>query len=507
MQRDLKRLGTTHFDLLVVGGGIYGASLAREASLREISTALVEKGDFGSATSANSLKIIHGGLRYLQYGDLKRVRSSVWARRELLRIAPHLVRPLKCVVPTYGHGVRGREALALALMANDLVSWDRNRGLDPDRRIPCGRIISRRQCLKLLPGIEVRNLTGGAVWYDAFAHDTERLTLAFVLAADLLGACAANYVRAESLLIEGDTVKGIHAFDLEKKNGFEIRAQVVVNAAGFWAGRLLTSSDGSGAIYQNWARALNLVLKRPLFKEYAAGFAGTGEFKDRDALVQKGTRFFFCVPWRDGSIIGTTYEVHEGSAAISSVTVTDIQKMLDEFNLAYPPADLSLDDVSHYHIGLVPLEGDELSNDGDVRVAKKNLFCDHRTISGLKGLITVQGVKYTNAVEMSRRVVDRVQIKLHRSVGRSREINYLPEAEVIKQEYDLRTCVVHAMENEMALHLRDVIFRRIGFGAVGYPEGEIVARCADIMAAALNWTAGRRQSEIEGLRTELKIIK
>jgi glycerol-3-phosphate dehydrogenase len=132
MTRDLPALASRSFDLVVVGGGIYGICAAREAALRGLAVCLLERGDFVGETSSNSLRIIHGGLRYLQHGDLRRMRESIGERRRLQRLAPALVRPLPCVMPTYGHGLMGKEALAVALAVNDLVGFDRNAGVAPE---------------------------------------------------------------------------------------------------------------------------------------------------------------------------------------------------------------------------------------------------------------------------------------------------------------------------------------------------------------------------------------
>ena len=172
MDRDLTQLANHKYDLIIIGGGIYGACVAWDATLRGLSVALVEKADFGHATSANSLKTIHGGLRYLQQLDIKRMRESIRERRTLMRIAPHLVHPLPCLMPTYGHLTKGRAVMALALKVNDLVSFDRNRLEDPQKHLPKGRVISRQECLQLLPNIVREGLTGGAVWHDAQVYNS-----------------------------------------------------------------------------------------------------------------------------------------------------------------------------------------------------------------------------------------------------------------------------------------------------------------------------------------------
>jgi glycerol-3-phosphate dehydrogenase len=201
MKRELARLADTTFDVVVVGGGIYGAAIAREASLRGLAVALVEKGDFASATSSNSHKIVHGGLRYLQHGDLFRVRASIRERSALLRIAPHLVRVQSFLMPTYGHGLRGREALVAALSLNELLSFDRNRGLDRSRQIPPARMLSATECSRLAPGIPREGLTGGALWYDGLMIDSERMVLAFLMSAAEKGAALANYAAATATLV------------------------------------------------------------------------------------------------------------------------------------------------------------------------------------------------------------------------------------------------------------------------------------------------------------------
>src|SRR5918994_1936819 len=131
MQRDLKQLEADTYDVLIIGGGIYGVWVAWDAALRGLSVALLEKGDFGHATSSNSLRIIHGGLRYLQHGDIRRMRQSIYERKVLMRVASYLVHPLPFLIPTYGHAMRGKGVLSLALLLNDLIGFDRNRLEDP----------------------------------------------------------------------------------------------------------------------------------------------------------------------------------------------------------------------------------------------------------------------------------------------------------------------------------------------------------------------------------------
>ena len=232
MRRDIPRLADTSFDLLVVGAGIFGACAAWDASLRGLSVAVVDQDDFGAATSANSLRIVHGGLRYLARGDFQRMRESIKERSTLLRIAPGLVQPLAVLVPTYGRGAQSRTAYGAALRVNDLISRGRNRGLDLAAQIPGGRLVSRDECLASFRWFPRQGLTGGAVWYDAQLKHPERLTLSFLKSAASLGAQPVNYLRVDRLLARSGVVRGARVTDRLTGAELDVRARAVLVAAG-----------------------------------------------------------------------------------------------------------------------------------------------------------------------------------------------------------------------------------------------------------------------------------
>ena len=273
MQRKIQALANTTFDLLVLGGGIQGACVAWEATLRGLSVALIDQSDFGAATSANSLKIIHGGLRYLQTADFNRMRQSIRERQILMRIAPHLVHPLPVLVPTYGHGLKGREAMMVALKLNDWISCDRNQGLnDPHKHIPPGQVISRQSCLQQVPGIAKQGLTGAVTFHDAQVYNSERLTLSFIKSAAQQGATVANYVKAIGFLQTGDQIQGVTAQDGPTGAPLDIRAKAVINTSGPWLNQVLGLLPMAHPD-QRFAKAINLVLRRPLLETpYAIAF-------------------------------------------------------------------------------------------------------------------------------------------------------------------------------------------------------------------------------------------
>ena len=271
---------------------------------RGFKTALIEQGDFGQATSANSLKIIHGGLRYLQQADFKRMRQSIKARRMFMQMAPHLVHPQPFLIPIYGHGMRGKEAMAAGLAVNDLLSWDRNRSLAPDNLIPNGKVISREECLAILPHIKRKGLTGGAVWYDGLAANTERLTLEFILSASEMGAAVANYVRATSLVVEGGAIQGVQAEDRISRIPLTIRSQWVVNAAGPWLSSLLRDSPNAGPLPVHWTKGINLIIDRPMFSGYGVGLGEDQVQRPRERPKRKGSVSSFLFPGKGGPWLG-----------------------------------------------------------------------------------------------------------------------------------------------------------------------------------------------------------
>ena len=245
MRRNLSALMDKEYDLIVIGGGAFGACTAWDAALRGLSVALVERGDFCHATSANCFKIVHGGIRYLQHGDLVRLRQSSRERNILLRIAPHLVEPLPIVLPTYGHGMQGKELLNIALKGYDFLTFDRNRGIgDPDRRIPNGRVLTRDETLQLFPDLDRNGLTGAGIIYDGHMYSPPRLTLGVLKSAEEAGAVLVNYVEATEFIQTEKGICGIKARDMLSQQMFEARAKMVVNAAGPWAEELLKRSIG-----------------------------------------------------------------------------------------------------------------------------------------------------------------------------------------------------------------------------------------------------------------------
>jgi glycerol-3-phosphate dehydrogenase len=473
VKRDLAALADREHDLLVVGGGIHGAAAAWDAAQRGLTVALVEAGDFGSGTSWNSMKTIHGGLRHLQRADLRSLRESVRERAALLRIAPELVRPLPFLLPLYGHGLHGREAMAAGLLAAELLSAGRNDGLPPSHRIPRSRVLSPQEVRQRVPDLDPKGLTGGAWWTDAQVDSSERLLVAFLHAAADAGAAMANRVEVTALRRKDARVAGALVRDREGRGTLEVRSRMVLNAAGPWS-EAVAASAGIAKRPDPWLRAVNLVLRRRLVDVHALGGRGDG-------------RHLFLVPWHDRSIVGTGYEAAESPTADGG-----IEAFLAEARRAYPWAGLERGDVALVHRGVVPGHG------GPAGLFTRGRVVDHESEDGLPGLVSVRSVKYTTARGSAEAAVDLVLRRLVRRAAPCRTAaTALPRARPLGGTLAERARI--AARDEMALHLTDAVLRRLDLGTAGAPAPEDVDTVARAMGAALGWDAARIEREKAGL--------
>ncbi|HXG89008.1 MAG TPA: glycerol-3-phosphate dehydrogenase/oxidase [Vicinamibacterales bacterium] len=536
MVRDLRRLADTRFDVVVIGAGFYGALAAWDATLRGLSVALIDKNDFGAATSFNNLKTLHGGLRSLQSLNFPQMRLFIRERRALARVARHLVRPLPFVVPTYRHPQRAASLLRVALLINDLVARDRHQGLDdPSLDLPAGAIVSREECLRLNPVIDQKGVTGGAVWHDYQMDNTDRMTLSFVLSAADAGAAAANYVTAVQLLRDGSRVNGVRVTDALTGSEFDIRAQTVINATGPWATSFLESNEPRAASpAPRLSRAMNLVT-RPLVHGNACGGVARG-------------RFLFLVPWRDVSLLGTSHDVHAELPEQLTVTRWDLEAFLADAREAFPHANLATGDVRLVHRGLLPMVS---GTDSHVKLLRESAVVDH-TRDGAAGLISMFGVRYTTARHTAERAVDAVftdrgdrrpppcrtavtpvaggaitnkdsflravllrdiasvtpdllrRLALTYGTGYDAVLQLIRDQPVLAEPLG-RHCpvtgaeIVHAVRTESAICLSDALLRRTEAGSAGHPGADAVERAARHMGDELAWDDWKQRNQIAEL--------
>ena len=533
MRRDLSRLSSEVFDLLVIGGGVTGACVARDASLRGLKVALIEKNDFAHATSAHNSKLIHGGLRYLRNFELGLVRESLRERRIWQRTAPHLVRPLPFLIPLYDAGFKARATLAAGLTLYDLLSFDRGWLDDPDQRLPGHSFLNKTDAVAREPSLAGPGFEGSFLYYDAQMYAPERLAFECILDAVTHGAATANHVASDGLLIRNGVVEGAKGHDLVSDSHFDIRAKTTLLAAGPWADIFISQALGKPATHKLLrAKGIHLIVP---------------SMTKQDALtVAAGGGHFFVLPWRGHSLLGTTDTAFRSKPDDVGVTESDIDDFLAFINGNLPSARLSRADVQHWYAGLRPLVDD---GSGDTYDASRRAeLVDHAKDDGLNGLFSAIGGKWTTSRDLAQKTVDtlveKIGIKakpcttqtsptpggniprfatfrkqmeaehdpvpnidhLARLYGtRVREVLALgvsrPDLrEALSETGDIGAQVLFAIREEAALTMDDVVMRRTGIGQLGDPGAERLQRVADLMAAELGWDNARKAQELAAVQ-------
>ncbi|MGE5246399.1 MAG: FAD-dependent oxidoreductase [Betaproteobacteria bacterium] len=532
MTRDIDQLATRTFDLLVVGGGIYGLTIAYDGAQRGLATALIERDDFGCGSTFNHLRTIHGGLRYLQTLDVKRARESIRERRTLARIAPHAVAPLRFALPLTRSLTKGALAMRAGFLLDRCLAFDRNRDVPPSLHLPGGRVVTRATAIQRYPGLRRQGLTGAAVWYDYETIESDRLTFAWALGAAEHGAVLANHVEAIAPLLDGRRVTGARATDRTTGAAVDINARVTVNATGGAPQPLLAPLGLQARL--PLLKAMNLVTRRDAGEEALGGRLSSG-------------RTFFLVPWRGRALFGTWESAAAVQPGALDVTAGEVAAFIAELNQVFPSLDLTSSDVTLVHRGVVPaaVHGGRVTLEGHEQVR------DHAA-DGVDGLISIAGTKFTTARASADRIVSLALRKLGRPAvpcrsaavplpggglrdlalaiadARREHDDGLPHdtiphlvaaygtryrdivdlaserpawrARVADDSPVIAAELVWAARHEMVVTLADAIVRRTPLGALGYPGDEAAERAAAIVGDELGWTAGRRQQEIADVR-------
>lgn len=547
MNRKIAALSDHSFDLIVIGGGIFGACAVWEAALRGLSVALIEKKDFAHATSANHYKMAHCGIRYLQHGDIRRLRESSHERSALMRIAPHLVHTLPIVIPTYGHGGKGKLFLGAGMFLYDLLTVDRNQGLLPEKKIRPSRFLSTAQVIERFPGINRQNLTGAAVFEEGQIYNPPRLALAFIKAAAENGAIPANYVEANGFIQNGNRIEGVKAIDQLTGNSLEIRGRAVLNTAGPWAHRLLRSGLGCKLSPPPvFSRDFAFVIPRRF--DTPCGLALATTTKDADSIVDRGGRHLFVVPWRDYSLVGVWHKIFDGPSEELWVTKDELINYMNEVNDAYPGLISSLDDIKMINMGLTLFGEEEHQGARQISFGKRSQVIDHKSTHGIEGLLTLIGVRATTARGMASQAIKMIADRLSKKVKKI-DSAYIPinggdiddldklrqdllmrcktkltqkQATALVRNYGtehqsviryaqantklfetvtdstvLKSEIIHAVRNEMAQKLSDIVYRRTDLATGEAPSSKALDMCASLMAKELDWDSTRRAREIE----------
>jgi glycerol-3-phosphate dehydrogenase len=544
-ERAIEALAGERFDVVVIGGGITGAGVALDAASRGYSVALVEKADFASGTSSRSSKLVHGGLRYLQKFDLGLVREALLERQLMVKLAPHLVKPLQLVVPAF-NGAKPDRLVGIGLNMYDVMATPSLRGRRSGRRSAAAgeepdadwsparhRLISGEQVAELLPALAPRNPTGGYLFYDCQTDDA-RLVLTVLSEAERFGAICANRLKVTELVHEDGHAAGVKVRDAETGEELVVRAANVVNATGVWADRIRPEELHSEAEVPTIvpSRGTHITIADEDLPLVSGAIVPAGE-----------GRSIFALPWLGRSLIGTTDNNYDGDIDHVEPSASDIEYLLAAVN-AFFGTGLVIDDVVGAYAGVRPLIS--------ARDTRKSVDISRKAelYETSSGLITITGGKLTTWRRMAKMVVDRVVERNGRQAPcRTQEIplgepvdpDRLPRVEGIPDESyaalagryghaaeqvlrvasargelaqpilvglpDLLAEASYAARSEQARSVGDVLLRRTRLGLLAgrelcSPSTEAPMRVARAMGDELGWDESQVQAEVEGFREE-----
>ena len=404
IERDLDQLANDHFDVAIIGGGIYGACTLLEASRRGLKCVLIESEDFGGETSWNSLRIIHGGLRYLQNVNLRRFYRSVSEQAWWVQNFPDLVHPLPCLMPLYNRGLRRTNVLRAALKMNDAMATPIRRRFGVE--LGKSRILTADETLDRYPRVQTEGLRGAAFWFDCVMSSPQRLLMEVLRWAASAGGKAVNYVRAEGLDVSANRVQGLLARCCVTGREVHIASKSVINCAGPHASDLERQfaeklgvgrkdsqpSNGAAGYRIQMARAFNVVVERPPLATEAVA-------------VNSNKNTYFCVPFPGGSeagsprmMIGTAHLPPSSRGCEPSDR--ELTTFLRDVNSAVPNLELAVSDISRVLAGRLPSQ-----NKGSQLPRKSPKISG---IPGVIGFLSMEGVKYTTARSIAELALQRV---------------------------------------------------------------------------------------------------
>jgi len=533
MKRIFNEITDNHFDIIVVGGGISGVSVAYEAATRGLKVALFEKGDFGEATSAATSKLIHGGLRYLKNLEFGLVRESLMERRVLENIAPNLVYPLPFMVPTYKNLKGNKFSLFLGMVLYDMLSLDKAWTWDKTKKLPLHKTISAKKTRHLEPCVKEDHLNGSSIYYDCQNINPERLTLSILKSAVVNGAQCTNYAQVKTFIKENKTVKGVVVEDLFTNKEYKITADLTINCTGPWTDIVLKTANSGEKIDHQIRRSEGIHI---ITKKFS--------FNHAVLMMTKEGKHIMLIPWRGHSLIGTTDKEYTGNPDEYKVTKESIEELIVEFNNNYCVKKLTYDDIEFAYGGLRPLVDNQA--EASYESSRKYEIYDNAK-DDLNGLITVEGGKYTTSRKLASHVLKKISKKLKRNLGKSKTnkkylvdsdiknmesfirqlvlrypsfseatINYVgrnyglqchtifrlamhdkPLLQVLTEDGEILAEVVYVIKKEMAYTLSDIFFRRTGIGTLGYPGDETFNKVVEVAKEYLKWDDKKTQQEID----------
>jgi glycerol-3-phosphate dehydrogenase len=522
----VRSLADRTVDLLVIGGGIIGAGIARDAALRGLSVAIVEQNDFSSGTTSRPTRLIHGGLRYLETFDFGLVRADMREREILLGIAPHLVFPLPFLLPMYRPSLWYRFKLRVGMFLYDLLSLDKS--------LPKRKWLDRAATLEAEPNLDPDGLVGAWRFYDAQVPLVERLVVENLIDAEEHGALVLNHATALAYVREGDRVTGARVRDDVGGRELAVRARMTVNATGPWLDRTIAPVRKKQEPLLRLTKGIHLVTPR-------------GSERAHVLFAKSDGRLFFVVPFLDMTIVGTTDTDYSGDPADAAATDEDVRYLQDAARRAFPNA--PFERVYFTWAGVRALVREEGVEEGEV--SRKHKLFDHQRREGIAGLLSVVGGKITGYRDIAAEATDAVMGRLERHGRSSTDDVPLPGARqvdsdatlpanitagtvsylasvygsrasrvlaLISEDPALATplCphhhgvvaeIAHAVRREWACSIGDVLLRRTMLGITACQGLDCIESIAGRIGALLGWDEGKQRDEIARYRREVEPMR
>ncbi|MFQ5604343.1 MAG: glycerol-3-phosphate dehydrogenase [bacterium] len=527
----------TIYDVIIIGGGINGAGIARDAAERSLSVFLAEKHDFAYGTSFRSTKLIHGGLRYLEHYEIGLVRESLRERETLLRIAPHLVKPIKFVLPVYEDNKYGYGKVKLGLLAYDMLSYDKS--------LENHTSLSAEELLALEPTIRSKNLKGGFVYFDCQVSYPERLCLENVLMAKEAGAVICNHTEVTELIQEQDKIVGVKVHNLITDESSEVFGRMIINASGPWVDEILARKKASSPLKMGGTKGSHILLPK---------FAGGPKLALYVPAHQDG-RPFFIIPWRDYYWVGTTDIRYDGSLDSVQSSQSEIEYLIREVNFIAPAANLTSKDILYCLAGIRPLPRTDDETE-EAEITRRHIIYDHEK-EGVCNLISIIGGKLTTYRNLAEETVDYIFEKFEQEPppchtkdaplwggnfqnldkfiqhnAQKYSIRYgLEEAQVAylislygtkfqqvleltrkqpalkqricKNNLDIKAQIVFSLQRELSSTLADIYLRRTGIGTSACRGLDCAKVGAKLMGKILGWRRKRVKQEMEHYQNEV----
>ena len=490
IERNHEKTAKKKYDLVIIGGGIYGAALALTASEMGLSNLLIEKDDFGGATTYNHLRTVHGGLRYLQTLDLPRFFESVSERHWFMKEFPGLTKPLPCLMPLYGNGPYRPSIFRVALKLNDILSRNRNKDVQADQELKNGQVVSPSRVIGHFPLVDKQGLKGGAVWYDGGMPSPQLVIMEMIKKACAGSTTALNYTEAKKLLVHDNYTAGVSCKDRETGTTHEFRADTVINAAGPWCRTFAATFDKDDPELFKYSIAWNVLFNRQALSDHSVAVKPK----------RPGSRMYF-IHGFNGQIMGGT--THSSWTEVCDNPMPDFHEVaayIDDLNLSIPGLHLRPKDILQVFAGLLPVQ-----KQGTDKLASREIIKDHGAAGGPKGVFSVSGVKFTTARLVAEKVITQIfpnEKKREQASTASSSLvelgsivpfNWLPE----DNNQQWKQPLLNIVNEQSVVHLDDLILRRTTIG-----DNQIRAlQAAKTIAEIFEWDEPRCSDEIQRLKT------